>query len=380
MIRLVLALSLVAAPLADADAGELGPAGELSGSYRNLFEVTRDSRESRILTDSNRLRLELDGASGPWSWLLSYDHQLVVGGLIESTDFALLSSIPEPTYLDATDTIASGDLYEWRHRVYRAALTYDWGGGQLTAGRQRIAWGSGRLWNPTDRFNPVAPTAVEPEEKIGVDAAFGELRFGQFGALQGVAGPGNSDRNVQRKLALRWRDTVSELDYALLLGRIGDETVAGLDFAGNLWGGGIRLEAMAGWPEPEGSYAQLAAGYDFTLRNQAFPAGLYLLAEYFYNGAALGTTAPPLTTDRLESRNGHFLGLSAGYDLTPLWRLDGLAIWDLVDESAFLSPQLTWSATANIDVTLSAQLFLGGASSEFGGLEDAYYLRAELFF
>ncbi len=173
---------------------------------------------------------------------------------------------------------------------------------------------------------------------------------------------------------------MGELDYALLLGRIGDETVAGLDFAGNLWGGGIRLEAMAGWPEREGSYAQLAAGYDFTLRNQAFPAGLYLLAEYFYNGAALGTTAPPRTADRLESRNGHFLGLSAGYDLTPLWRLDGLAIWDLVGQSAFLSPQLTWSATADIDVTLFAQLFLGDASSEFGGLEDAYFLRFELFF
>ena len=380
MIRLALALSLAAAPLAGALAVDLGPAGELGGSYRNLFEGTRDSRGDRILTDFNRLRLELEGARGPWSWLVSYDHELAAGGLIESPDFALIEAIPEPTYLDATDTVASGDYFEWRHRVHRAALTYDWGGGQLTAGRQRIAWGSGRLWNPTDRFNPVAPTAVEPEEKTGVDAAFGELRFGQFGALQGVAGPGNDDRNVQRKLALRWRDTVGELDYSLLLGRIGDESVAGLDLAGNLWRGGIRLEAMVGRPEQAGRYAQLAAGYDYTLTNQLFPAGLYLLAEYFYNGAALGMAAPPATTDRLESRNAHFLGLSAGYDLTPLWRLDGLAIWDLVGRSAFLSPRLTWSAAADIDVSLFAQLFVGEGGSEFGAFEDAYFLRVELFF
>jgi hypothetical protein len=380
LIRLALALSLAAAALAGADAAQLGPAGELGGSYRNLLQITRDSLGTRTVTDFNRLRLKLAGTHGPWSWLLSYDHDLIAGGLVESPDFALIKAIPEPTYLDATDTIASGDLFEWRHRVHRAALTYDWGGGRLTAGRQRIAWGSGRLWNPTDRFNPVAPTAIEPEEKIGVDAVFGELRFGQFGALQGVAGPGNGDRNVRRKLALRWRDTVGELDYAVLAGRIGDETVAGLDLAGNLWQGGFRLEAMVGRPEHEASYVQLATGYDFTFRNQTFPAGLYLLAEYFYNGAALAMAPPPLTTDRLESRNAHFVGLSAGYDLTPLWRLDGLAIWDLIGESAFLGPRLTWSAAADIDVSMFAQLFLGDAGSEFGGLEDAYFLRLELFF
>lgn len=118
----------------------------------------------------------------------------------------------------------------------------------------------------------------------------------------------------------------------------------------------------------------------WSLGNQLFPAGLYLLAAYFYNGAALGTTAPPSTTDRLESRNAHFLGLSAGYDLTPLWRLDGLAICDLVGRSAFLGPRLTWSATAAVDVSLFAQLFVGDAGSEFGAFEDAYFLRVGLFF
>ncbi len=63
-----------------------------------------------------------------------------------------------------------------------------------------------------------------------------------------------------------------------------------------------------------------------------------------------------------------------------LWRLDGLAICDLVGRSAFLSPRLTWSATVDIDVSLFAQLFVGDAGSEFGAFEDAYFLRVELFF
>jgi hypothetical protein len=28
----------------------------------------------------------------------------------------------------------------------------------ISIGRQRIAWGSGRIWNPTDLFNPLNPT------------------------------------------------------------------------------------------------------------------------------------------------------------------------------------------------------------------------------
>ncbi|MEE8544812.1 MAG: hypothetical protein V3T29_03275 [Alphaproteobacteria bacterium] len=380
MIRLALALVLAAAPLSSAGAQGLGPAGELAGSYRNLFAVTRDSRDKVILTDFNRLRLSLQGAAGAWSWRITYDHELAAGGFVESPDFAPVEAIPEPTALDATDAIAGGERFEWRQRLYRAVLAYDWGGGQLSVGRQRIAWGSGRLWNPTDRFNPVAPTAIEPEEKTGVDSLTGELRFGQFGALQGVAAPEREGRNVRRKLALRWRDTVGELDYALLGGRIGDETVLGLDLAANLWQGGIRLEALVGRPETGGRYAQLAAGYDYTLATALFPAGLYLLAEYFYNGAALGGPLPLLPSDRLESRNGHFLGLSAGYDLTPLWRLDGLVIWDLTGSSLFFSPQLTWSASAAIDVSLFAQVFAGDRTSEFGAFENAIFLRLELFF
>ena len=160
MIRLALALVLAAAPLSGAGAQGLGPAGELAGSYRNLFAVTRDSRDKVILTDFNRLRLSLQGVAGAWSWRITYDHELAAGGFVESPDFAPVEAIPEPTALDATDAIAGGERFEWRQRLYRAVLAYDWGGGQLSVGRQRIAWGSGRLWNPTDRFNPVAPTAI----------------------------------------------------------------------------------------------------------------------------------------------------------------------------------------------------------------------------
>lgn len=48
---------------------------------------------------------------------------------------------------------------------------------------------------------------------------------------------------MTRKLALLWRDTLGETDYAILAGRIGDEDVIGIDLTANLYGGGARIEA-----------------------------------------------------------------------------------------------------------------------------------------
>ena len=56
-------------------------------------------------------------------------------------------------------------------------------------------------------------------------------------------------------------------------------------------------------------------GYDFTVSNDLFPGGLYLLFEYFYNGAAAGTAISAIPSDRLETRRRHFAGLSAGIEV-----------------------------------------------------------------
>jgi len=115
------------------------------------------------------------------------------------------------------------------------------------------------------------------------------------------------------------------------------------------------------------------------LSNDVFPDGLYLLAEYFYNGAP--GTAPVLApVDRLYSLARHAIALSAGYDITPLWRLAGTVIWDASDNSQFFLPSLSWSAAENIDVSLFALLFDGKQESEFGRRENLYALQAEVYF
>jgi len=352
---------------------------EFSGQYTNLLFHTRGSLGQAITTDLNRLRLRLEGAEGPFSWEVVYDNEILWGGLVRDPLFQTLSALPPRTWADLTATILDSGAVNWQHTLYRGWLQYEEGPLQITAGRQRMAWGSGRIWNPTDRFNPVDPTALEPEQKTGVDAGVVVWRYSESATVQAVVTPGRQAHDVSRKWILRWQDTFGETDVALLGGRIGEEDVFGLDITGNVADGTARVELMQAWPVQGKAYMQLSAGYDYTLINPWLPAGLYLAIEYFYNGAP-GVAAPAVPVDRLQTLKRSLLGFMAGYDLTPLWRLDLLLLADTSAPSVFFMPQLTWSAANNIDIGLFAQLPAGTQTGEFARFDELLALRMDWYF
>jgi len=352
---------------------------EFSGQYTNLLFYTRGSQGQPITTDLNRLRLRMEGAEGPFSWEVVYDNEVLWGGLVRDPLFQVLSALADPTYADLTATIHSTGSLDWQHTLYRGWLQYEQGPLQITVGRQRMAWGSGRIWNPTDRFNPVDPTALEPEQKTGVDAGVAVWRYSGSGAVQAIAAPGREAHGVSRKWVLRWQDTFGEADISLLGGRIGEEDVFGLDITGNVADGGARLELMQAWPSQGKAYLQLSAGYDYTLTSQWLPAGLYMAIEYFYNGAP-GLAPAGAPVDRLQTLKRSLTGFMAGYDLTPLWRLDMLLLADMSDSSVFFMPQLTWSATDNMDIGLFAQLPAGTQAGEFARFDELLAFRLDWYF
>lgn len=350
---------------------------ELSGRYTNLLFETRDSLKQDRVTDLNRLRLEMDGDYEPLRFHLAYDNEILWGGLVADPVIAAALRRPEPTWLDASAPISRRTHSNWRHTLYRGWLEYENGPVNIKLGRQRIAWGSGRIWNPTDRFNPVQPTALELEQKLGVDAARMAWNYAGNGSLIAVFAPARSSYRTSQKLALRWQDTFGEFDVALMGGRIKDENMFGLDVTGNLGDASVRLEWMQARNARQGNYGQVAMGVDYTWYPAWFSNGLYMALEYFYNGAA---AADFLSQDRLNSRSQHLLGGLLGYDLAPLWRFDLLIIADMQQNGWFAAPSLKWSAAENIDVTVFAQLPQGIGISEFAAFESLYAVRLDWYF
>jgi len=365
---------------------DVEPFGTLSGSYRNLLFAGDNPAGHFVQTDVNRLRLEWNSpvlgnqsaTSGRLNAHLAYDHEFTAGGLVTTPAFQAASRVPEATWLDAEQSVLRRGRMFWRHHLYRAWLNWEKDDVQFKLGRQRIAWGSGRMWNPTDRFNPVDPTALEGDQKIGVDSALGEWRYSSSGIVQAVAAPGSGAHLVSRKTAVRVRDTFGEADVALLGGRMGIEQVLGADIAANLLEGGLHGEWLHARPAGGVSYHQLSAGYEYTLMNAAVPEGLYLLGEYFFNGAAGRTLVG--ATDRLNSTVRHLAGFSAGYDLTPLLRLDVTTILDMVKGSSFVAPKLTYSLAQNLELSGFAYLFSGHAGSEFGPRTNLYIAQFDAYF
>ncbi|RMH51463.1 MAG: hypothetical protein D6682_04390 [Zetaproteobacteria bacterium] len=344
---------------------------EPSGWLRSQLFATRDSRQQPITSAAGRLRLALDGGDR-LRLHLAYDHELLQGGLPADPVAAAALQRPQPTWLDADAPISRRSHLYWHHTLYRGWLAWERGAWRIKLGRQRIAWGSGRIWNPTDRFNPVAPTALEPDWKLGVDA----LRLEWNGvrdnrALTAVIAPGRAAHGVARKLALRWQQTRGDLDLALTGGAIGRTPIAGIDLTGNLGDGAIRLEWLGEFDHAAGG--ELILGGDNNWRLPWLAQPLYLAVEYLYHG----TPGRPASPDRLTIGSRHQIGASLGYDLTPLWRIDLLAIVDPDHGGSFMAPRLRWSAGDDLELDAIVQLPQGGA---FTPLEPLWALRADYFF
>jgi len=355
---------------------EKAVAVEFSGQYSTLLFQTRDSAGHNRITDLNRMRLKLDAEQGAWRVHLAYDHESWWGSMVADPVLATGLYQPDATFLDASATLVQHPQFNWQHKLYRGWLAYDTDVLSVKLGRQRIAWGSGRIWNPTDRFNPVLPTALELQQKLGVDAALGQWNYSDSAYLLAVIAPARMAYRTSRKSAVRWQDTWGEFDVAMMLGRIGNEDMLGLDVAGNLADAGVHVEWMQAKNRREGDYGQITAGLDYTWNNRWFSNGLYTAIEYFYNGAA-GMLFNP---DRLNGFSHHLLGAQLAYDLTPLWRAELLLIDDVQYSSWFVAPSLTWSMAEDIDLQCFVQWPKGHAMGEFGRLESLYAVRLDWYF
>lgn len=369
-------LFLIALPIQIVSASAL----ELSGQYSNLLFQTQDSFGNSRTTDLNRLRLQVevgrDVGPGMLRFHLAYDHELLWGAMVADPVVSAGLNRPDATWLDLSAHLGQRQHSNWRHALYRGWFLYDLADVSLKVGRQRIAWGSGRIWNPTDRFNPVQPTALEPDQKLGVDAAALQWNYSNSAYLLAVATPASVANGAEQKLALRWQDTWGEFDLSLMFARIGDESMFGFDVTGNLADAGMRIEWMQARNPREGGYGQIVAGLDYTWNNSWFSNGLYTAIEYFYNGAA----GLVLSQDRLSGLSNQLLGAQLAYDLTPLWRAEMLVILDMQKSASFVVPALTWSVFENIDFQCFAQLPQGKTGSEFARFESLYAFRIDWYF
>ncbi len=362
-----------------------------------------------------RIRLELEARATEWlSAVVIYDNEIQYGG-VDTLEANLGREIEESSFSGAEGTLSRGTHHDWRHALYRGYLRIEAGRFELGLGRQRVAWGVGRLWTPIDRFSAIPPLSLQPDVTPGIDSIDGRINFDGFSYLQFVYAPG-ATRSLER-WALRLHGVLFDSDVSLMGGIFEDAPTVGADFARNLGGGAIRFAAVYTRPQtpvwllgdpapaPLPDYWQALASFDINLE---FGTGLYLLAEYLYNGNALGfgegkagpllplftaggpngdsaaLVGPPdparFGASRVISNATHQIGTQLGYDLTPELRGDFVMLVDLSGGSAAFFPNLRYSPLDRLEMTLGVQLFAGGKDSQYGNSEPLVYLLADWYF
>jgi len=311
------------------------------------------------------------------------------GGLVGDTpDFlSTVRSEREFARLDAT-------LWQTRQSLGYGEvdrLWADWAGGpwEATLGRQRVAWGTALVWNPTDLFNPFSVLDFDYEERPAVDGLRLQYFTGEVSKAEAVIKPGRSPTSAAAAVA--YTTDVGAYDVHLLWGRRAGCWLTGGSWAGEIAGGGFRGEFLVSQRAIlQGSPAALSGGTGGVMAtgvlsgDYTFPDSWYVHIESLYNSAGAGSQAAAFQ-DR-----AHALGLlsparwtlwgEVARDVSPLVRASVFVVYDPDDGSKVYGPSVSWSAAKNLDVLAIALIATGDPETAFGPYGSTVFGRLKWSF
>ncbi len=280
---------------------------------------------------------------------------------------------------DWTWTPVNESKYSLTHFIDRLYFKYAFENGNVTIGRQRVSWGTGRIWNPTNLFNPINPATFFKVEKDGADIIALKYFLGNFTDLNLVFNPNEKIGNSN--YGGRFRSNIGEYDFSFMGGYFDKRVVLGTDFAGNLFGAGVRGEGIFSADENEfnNNFIKYILGIDAQVSRK-----LYLMLEYQFNGEGK-TNKNDYELDRLFSGqiinlSKNYLHFNSSYQYHPLITLTLSNNTNLNDGSGFISLVGNYSAAEDFYLSLGSQFFYGSELSEYWYYSTSIYLQGEFYF
>lgn len=392
---------------------------KLTGLYRDLSTLQKVNEYygagtipgdgKTLAANLKRVRLTPEFSSGnTFTAHADFDSEAIFSNYGGSREFDAYWRISE--YNDflnmCWEAEGRGNPY-YRAKLHRAWIKFNTPGFALTAGRQQVRFGSGRLWNPLDILNPVSPTLIEgAEEQKGSDVLRTDFYFTRSTELTLIANPmltENRYRGMDRRdsnYAARFKIAALDTDFAVLGGWISHRAVAGADISAEFLDGVLRAGVIHSRPDGYDSYTQAGGGYEYT-----FAGGISILAEYFYNQNGLnfnkelraaylsglagesGGEQFYLLSNQFITFNRHYLGVALGYDFHPLVRNDFFVIIDFGGRGLCVNESLKYNIFQNTDIVAGAlfgRVFDGSRRGsdfdQFAGSRALYYLHLSFYF
>lgn len=392
---LALALALALLVLSVSSAAEV----KFSG-YAKSFALAMDSVDAQLFESprtyqsQNSVRFMLEGFGDNTVWQIHYEITPVfVSRELPFEPRALDTPLGSYRFSDPDLLLAENGS---KQRVYqnldRFNVQFQFDQGDLTIGRQAIAFGSARIISPPDIFLPFNEVALDTEYRSGVDAIRFQRPVGQLGEIDmGIVLGDGADRDTSAAF-LRMRNNYRGMDLQLSIVEYADQFLAGagLETALGDFGFWFDIASVTG----DEDYVRASTGLDYT-----FSENLLLQVEYHYNGA--GTDQKERYLARRSTlpyqRGGvfllgeHYLIPVLSVQPSPLWSLLFGMIYNFSDQSRFTFLTSEYNARDNLYMDFGIYHFSGDKlevlpnglpvlQSEYGDVPTQIYTSLRYYF
>lgn len=267
---------------------------------------------------------------------------------------------------------------------------------QMTLGRQRIAWGTCWVWNPTDIFNPLNVLDFDYEELPAADVVRLQYYTGAVSKIEISYKP--AKENNKQILAGLISINKWEYDFNFILGYKFNKWLTGFSWAGDISDAGFRGEVL--FTEKNRSVPVVLANdptvvtsvskfnqstVSFSLSGDyTFESSFYIHTELLFNNHGVTENTfyfqqAAQTAGMLSAARWSFYQEFA-YNFSPLVRGNIFSIINPSDGSFVVIPSVSYSVITNLDFFANIFFFEGNSSTEFGVYGTAMYLRLKYSF
>lgn len=334
--------------------------------------------EDRLLYNYNRLRLTDKMKKENWFVNIIADIDNYYGeDYINSFEYQFLRSIKADTPFDIETNSKDYGKGEVFGRIHRLNVGYSDEKHNVVFGLQKITMGVGRIWTPTDLFNPRNPLALEPDQVYGNYALSYTYALGKLSEVMGVVAKRSDD---SYKYAGRIKGNVGVVDIALDLFSSNDAQMIAYEIEGNVFDTGVEWRSEGGYFKDKllnKDFFQGILGLDY-----GFVNGLTVMTEWIHSSKTYSFDEILTHQESTLSNNRHlssdYIGASAYYDFNLLYNGSVSIIYSPQDQSSFISPVIEYSISDDASVALGAMLYTGEAVSEYGRADNSYYLRFKI--
>lgn len=333
----------------------------------------------QTLYNYNRFRLNERLQEGNWFAVGIGDIENILGReLIQSNAYKIVSSVTSDTPF-STQTRAydynDGQIYAQIHRLYAG---YSNDQHSVTLGLQKVSMGVGRIWNPTDLFNPKNSRALEPDEVYGAMALSYTYSPSSLSQITAVTAQ-RADKSF--KYAGRAKGYLNIADVAIDVVSANDVTMIGYELEGELFNSGIELRSEGGWFDDkllDRKFFQGLIGADYGFENSLMLIGEWLHTSRTFN-KELQLHIPSGTRNSLVASQD-YLGIGVNYQFSPLLYGRLLSVISIDDASHYIGPILSYSLADDLSLTFGGMFNSGKSNSEFGQLGQIYYMNVKITF